>query len=1274
MIDLAGQYIGNYQILRLLGEGGFAHVYLGKHRYLKSVAALKMLLHSLTEQKEQCFLEEAQTLVGLRHAHIVRVLDFAVERGMAVLVMDYIPKGTLRQRHPRGTRLSLDMTVEYVKQVASALQYAHNHHVIHRDVKPENILLDADERLVLSDFGLALFAPSPDLLSTQALAGTLLYISPEQARGKPCFASDQYSLGILTYEWLTGVRPFEGSRWELVQQHLTATPPLLREHCPELPASVEQVVLRALAKDPQERYVSISAFAQALERACRESQQDNDDSQKTAPLLAGPRSSLVVSEGIQTPKTIFLSATPSDEPVAKRLATDLKRRGLLLSNDLSADTDQEEIIREAMRAAQRVVVVVTPRTRSSRVVREHLRLAQVYQRRPVLVWMEGDEMVAMLLDDMWEQLRPIDVIDMREDRYEVALEELLACLREDTYVSFDEEATFSTTPRGEARNPYKGLRAFRQEDAPDFFGRDALLEEILKHLRDLLIPEQRGMVGRQRILTVVGPSGSGKSSVVLAGLLPRLRTGALPSSQSWIYLEPIVPGTRPIEALALTLAPHFPEKSMKILCEDLQDDTGRGLHWLAMQMVKESGRRLVLVIDQFEELFLQVIAEEERRRYIELLVTAVTEASGPVLVILTLRADCLDRPMRYAALARLIEAHRQLVLPMEIHELREVIEGPASLPDVHLTFEGNLAGDLLYEAQGQVGALPLLQFTLDQLFQRREGQTLTVVAYQEIGGVKGALVMQAEATYAALPSQEHHRLTRALFLRLIDPGMNEQDTTRRRASLTELSLPDTKQTAIIQQVAHAFTTARLLTTSEVAGSMMIEVSHEALIREWPRLAAWLHEGREDSSVQQAVSKDVGEWERRGKPKDRLYRGSQLKEAQAWARRNLASQHEVTFLQACADQRLQSILTTFALLLLLVLMPLIFLLTSNFSSKPNFSLSSPNANTSRFPDKASNLDFANGTQSWFLAGDTPQDYDYGIDPTHRLNGQASAYLKASVAQPGGFATLMQDFRGSQYYGKRLRLSGFVTAQGVEQWAGLWMRVDGKGGKILSFDNMGDRPIRGTNDARQYTVALDVPTESAGIYFGILLAGKGQVWLSHVQLEVVGTDVPTTDLTTEPRNLDFASGTTDWWSLSGETPEDYIDGIDPILMMNGKASAYLKAWATQPRGSAILIQTIRASSYLGKRLRLSALIKTQGVEQGAGLWMSIEGKIGHVLKLADVHNRLIQGTTDGKRYEVVLDVPQESVSILFGIQLIGKGLVWLSDVQLEVVGTSVPTTES
>jgi hypothetical protein len=254
----------------------------------------------------------------------------------------------------------------------------------------------------------------------------------------------------------------------------------------------------------------------------------------------------------------------------------------------------------------------------------------------------------------------------------------------------------------------------------------------------------------------------------------------------------------------MALSEHLPDKSLKVIREDLEDDSARGLHLLASQLAKRPGTNVVLLIDQFEELFTQTPTEDERRRFIDLLVTATTEPHGPLIVLLTLRADFYDCPMRYPLLHQLVQAHQTSVLPMTLQELRGVIEKPAVLPDVRQTFEGDLVGDLLFEVQNQVGALPLLQFTLDQLFQHRDGCQLTLSAYRELGGVKGALTRQAEKTYLELPSDEHRKLARALFLRLIDPGVTEQDTTRRRAALSELSLAEASQTRLMRKVADAF--------------------------------------------------------------------------------------------------------------------------------------------------------------------------------------------------------------------------------------------------------------------------------------------------------------------------------------------------------------------------------------------------------------------------------------------------------------------------------------
>src|SRR5947209_3285083 len=289
MGDRLGQQLGNYRILRELGRGGFADVYLGEHIYLKSHAALKILHTSLTENEVARFLSEAQTLVRLRHRHIVRVLEFVIEQGAPVLMMDYAPGGTLKQLYPRGAPVPLVTVITHVKQVAAALHYAHGRNVIHRDVKPGNLLLGDQQDLLLSDFGLALLAPSLDLLSTQEMAGTLPYMAPEQIRGKPCFASDQYALGIVAYEWLCGTRPFEGNTWQILHQHLEDAPPGLREKNGEIPEAVEAVLHRALAKDPQQRFASVQAFAHALERASRADQLDRD-SQFASPLSPGQES------------------------------------------------------------------------------------------------------------------------------------------------------------------------------------------------------------------------------------------------------------------------------------------------------------------------------------------------------------------------------------------------------------------------------------------------------------------------------------------------------------------------------------------------------------------------------------------------------------------------------------------------------------------------------------------------------------------------------------------------------------------------------------------------------------------------------------------------------------------------------------------------------------------------------------------------------------------------------------------------------------------------
>src|SRR5436305_774881 len=269
MSDLVGQQLGNYRLIQLLGRGGYAEVYLGEHIRLNSQAAIKVLHTRLASSDEvNSFQNEGRTVASLIHPHIVRVFDFDVQHDIPFMVMDYAPNGTLRKRHPRGERLALATILPYVKQVADALQYAHDKHFIHRDIKPENMLLGRNYEILLSDFGTALVVQSTGYQSTlQAVVGTVAYMAPEQLQGKARPASDQYALAVVVYEWLCGELPFHGTGTEIAMQHSLNAPPPLREKVPAISPQAEQVIMRALAKDYHQRYLRIQDFAHALEQA-----------------------------------------------------------------------------------------------------------------------------------------------------------------------------------------------------------------------------------------------------------------------------------------------------------------------------------------------------------------------------------------------------------------------------------------------------------------------------------------------------------------------------------------------------------------------------------------------------------------------------------------------------------------------------------------------------------------------------------------------------------------------------------------------------------------------------------------------------------------------------------------------------------------------------------------------------------------------------------------------------------------------------------------------
>jgi len=339
MSNQIGQQLGNYRLVRLLGQGAFAQVYLGEHVHLGTQAAIK-LLHAQTGNNDQGqFLKEARKGAHLDHPHIVRVLDFGIEQDAPFLVMSYAPGGTLRARHPQGEALPLTTILSYIEQVAKALDYLHTQEIIHRDVKPDNMLLSASGNILLSDFGIASNNHTTISLTDPGIAGTPPYMAPEQFQDKPCFASDQYALAVLTYEWLTGQRPFQGPAWSLGYQHIHQQPPALRDHVPTIPRLIEVAILKALSKDPRQRFNNVGAFANALKSV------SSPPSPGRPAYEAVQKDTTIPSGALPQPPMIALSPTlPAEQyiPPSRRTAPSVSSPSPLYSSARSSTPPSSE--------------------------------------------------------------------------------------------------------------------------------------------------------------------------------------------------------------------------------------------------------------------------------------------------------------------------------------------------------------------------------------------------------------------------------------------------------------------------------------------------------------------------------------------------------------------------------------------------------------------------------------------------------------------------------------------------------------------------------------------------------------------------------------------------------------------------------------------------------------------------------------------------------------------------------------------------------------------
>lgn len=790
--------VRGYELRERIGAGGFGEVYRAYQASVGREVAVKVILPQHANQPDfiRRFEVEAQLIARLESPHIVPLYDYWRDPDGAYLVMRWLPNN-LTEAIKRGP-WSPVAVARLLDQLAAALTIAHRDHIIHRDIKPDNILLDEDENVYLADFGIAKDVSINDSSESGELAGSFAYLSPEQIQSQPVTPrTDIYSLGYVLFEVLTGEKPFKNATTpvEYIQHHLTTPLPTISTQHKHIPAALDEVLQTATTKDPNQRYANVQRFAAAFRAALPSTQ---------------PR----------------IQGQPLVDPLTERELDVLR----LIVDGLTNEQIAERLF-------------LSPSTVKWYIKQIYSKL-DVHSRHQAI--------------DRARQLRltelPFGVMTTEGSRSEPA-----------TVLGKPIEINLLSEPV----NPYKGLRAFQEADRDDFFGRAVLVEQLLNRLSD--------QGDATRFLAVVGPSGSGKSSLVKAGLLPALRSGALTGSPQPFIAE-MLPGTHPFEELEAALL-RVAVSPLPSLIEQLREDR-RGLVRAAKRVLpSDPSTELILVIDQFEELFTLVDDEDARVHFIDNLLSAATDPRGRMRIILTLRADFYDRPLLYPRLAELVRSQTELVLPLSARELEQAIVGPAERVGVQL--EDGLVSTIINDVGAQPGTLPLLQFALTELFEQREGRVLTMDAYKANGGVAGALARRADELFNSLDT-DGQRAAKQLFLRLVTLGEGTEDT-RRRVLQAELKAL-TSNADVMEDIINAFSQYRLLTLDRdpVTRGPTVEVAHEALISQWERLQAWVAESREDIRLQRSLAQAASEWQQSNQDNSYLLSGARLAQFEAWA--------------------------------------------------------------------------------------------------------------------------------------------------------------------------------------------------------------------------------------------------------------------------------------------------------------------------------------------------------------------------------------------------------
>lgn len=425
----------------------------------------------------------------------------------------------------------------------------------------------------------------------------------------------------------------------------------------------------------------------------------------------------------------------------------------------------------------------------------------------------------------------------------------------------------SSLATADLRNPYKGLRAFHEPDAGDFFGREVVIRRLIERLAE---PSANA-----RFLCVIGPSGSGKSSLVRAGVVPALRRGAIEGSERWFVVD-LMPGAHPLRELETALLGVAVEPPPSLL-DDLERDE-RGLARAVERILPDPDAELVIVLDQLEEVFTLVEDDSERTQLLRGIVAAAEDPSSRVRVIATLRADFYDQPLSILGFGDLLAARSEAITPMSPVQLERAIAGPAERAG--LEFEPGLVAAMVADVTDRPGALPLLQYALTELAERPDGGRLTLERYRGIGGVSGALARRAEQIFVELAPAARDEC-RQLFLRLVTLGEGAEEARRRVRRSELVPAADASTTNGVIEI---FGRHRLVSFDRdpITREPTVEIAHEALLLAWARLQGWIDEARDDLRTRNAISISATAWTAARSDESFLLRGARLEQMASWA--------------------------------------------------------------------------------------------------------------------------------------------------------------------------------------------------------------------------------------------------------------------------------------------------------------------------------------------------------------------------------------------------------